>query len=129
MVQFADRFQFLFQALIVVQPPLGLIPSVYRNADLLIFSPRVSDGEHPNRVPLAASALRASLTMANDPAEQRTPQDLGRREEVLAAVSVASELRPYASFIRMKHYMLLLVKENSSITKRRNSSGTTKVVP
>ena len=79
MIQFADRFQFLFQPLVVVQPPLSLMPSVYRNADLLVLSPRVRDGEDANRVSLAASALGASLAMANDPAEQRAAQDLCRR--------------------------------------------------
>ena len=79
MIQFTDRFQFVFQPLIVVQPPLGLIPSVYGDADLLVFPPRVSDGEHPNRVSLAVSTLGASLTMANHPAEQRASQDLCRR--------------------------------------------------
>ena len=81
MIQFADRFQFLFQSVIVVQPPLRLIPSVGRNADLFVLPPRVSDGEHPNRVPLAARALGASLTMANDPPQQRAPQDLRRRRK------------------------------------------------
>ena len=57
MIQFANRLQFGPQLLIILQPLLHLPLLLGPNAELADSPARIADGENPNSVPLASTAL------------------------------------------------------------------------
>jgi len=57
MIQFANRLQFGPQLLIILQLLLHLPLLLGPNAELADSPARIADGENPNSVPLASTAL------------------------------------------------------------------------
>jgi hypothetical protein len=87
-VQFTDRFQSLFQTLVVAYPLLDLGALLRTNAELLRSSTRVGDREHPDRMSSSGPALRTASSMANDSPQQSATDNLsGVREPLGEAIA------------------------------------------
>jgi hypothetical protein len=82
-VQFTDRFQSLFQTLVITHPLLDLSALLGTNAELPRPSPRVGYREHPGRMSSSGSALRTASSMANDSPQQRSAHNLRGVRELL----------------------------------------------
>src|SRR5437773_9206979 len=64
-IQFTDRFQSLFQTLIIAHPLLDLRALLPTNAELPRLPTRVGYREHPDRMSSSGPALRTASSMAN----------------------------------------------------------------
>ena len=81
MVQFTDRFQSLFQTLVIAYPLLDLSALLGTNAELPSPSPRVGYREHPDRMSSSGPALRTASRMADGSPQQSAARNLiGIRE-------------------------------------------------
>src|SRR2546429_5290982 len=70
-IQFTDRFQSLFQTLIIAHPLLDLRALLPTNAELPRLPTRVGYREHPDRMSSSGPALRTASSMANGSPQQR----------------------------------------------------------
>ena len=77
MVEFADALQGGLEFLVVAQPLLDERLVLCREADLLVASAGIADGQHPDEMALTASTDGAAGAMADAAAEQGTAEDLG----------------------------------------------------
>jgi hypothetical protein len=82
-VQFTDRFQSLFQTLVITHPLLDLSALLGTNAELPRPSPRVGYREHPDRMSSSGPALRTASSVANGSPQQSAAHNLSRVREVL----------------------------------------------
>jgi hypothetical protein len=82
-VQFTDRFQSLFQTLVITHPLLDLSALLGTNAELSRPSPRVGYREHPDRMSSSGPALRTASSVANGSSQQRAPHNLRGVRELL----------------------------------------------
>jgi len=82
-VQFTDRFQSLFQTLVVAHPPLNLNALLGTNAELPRSSTRVGYREHPDRMSSSGPALRTASSMANGSPQQSAACNLSGVRELL----------------------------------------------
>src|SRR5207248_9738577 len=75
-IQFTDRFQSLFQTLIIAHPLLDLSALLATNAELPRPSTWVGYREHPDPMSSSGPALRTASSMANDPPQQSAARNL-----------------------------------------------------
>src|SRR6266699_2827183 len=80
-IQFADPFQFHFQAVVICKPALHLCFLLGPNTDLLVPPPGIVDGEDQCRMSLPSGTSPATALMPNRPLQQRPAQDLRRRTD------------------------------------------------
>src|SRR2546430_12421538 len=83
MIQFTDRFQSLFQTLIIAHPLLDLSALLATNAELPRSSTRVGYREHPDRMSSSGPALRTALRMPNGSPQQSAARNLSRVRQSL----------------------------------------------
>src|SRR3989440_12291647 len=83
MIQFTDRFQSLFQTLIIAHPLLDLSALLATNAELPRSSTRVGYREHPDRMSSSGPALRTASRMANGSPQQSAARNLSGVRESL----------------------------------------------
>src|ERR1700733_7769887 len=77
MVQLADAFQVSLQLPVIAQPLADHRYLCRGKADLLGAAARITDGQNPDRVALAASANGAAGGMTDGAMEQGAAEDLG----------------------------------------------------
>src|SRR5438067_12858925 len=75
-IQFTDRFQSLFQTLIIAHPLLDLRALLPTNAELPRLPTRVGYREHPDRMSSSGPALRTASSMANGSPQQSAARNL-----------------------------------------------------
>src|SRR6266568_6052434 len=78
--EFADALQGGLEFLVVAQPLLDERLLLCREADLLVASAGIADGQYPDEMALTASTGGAAGAMANAAAEQGAAEDLGGGE-------------------------------------------------
>src|SRR5438046_10326398 len=78
-IQFTDRFQSLFQTLIIAHPLLDLSALLPTNAELPRPSTRVGYREHPDRMSSSGPALRTASRMANGSQQQSAARNRSGR--------------------------------------------------
>src|SRR5437879_8011599 len=83
-IQFTDRFQSLFQTLIIAHPLLDLSALLGTNAELPRSSTRVGYREHPDRMSSSGPALRTASSMANGSPQQGAARNLSGVRESLS---------------------------------------------
>src|ERR1019366_5457392 len=76
-VEFADTLQGGLEFLIIAQPLLDEGLLFGGEADLLVASTGIADGQHPDEMALTASTYGAAGAMADAAAEQGATKDLG----------------------------------------------------
>jgi len=81
MIEFANRFDRLFQLLIIVQPPADLFNSLATNAELAGPPTRIAHRQNENPMPLAAGTFRTVLGMPHDTLEKRAAEQLTRDQD------------------------------------------------
>src|SRR5437764_5772155 len=82
-IQFTDRFQSLFQTLIVAHPLLDLNALLGTNAELPRSSTRVGYREHPDRMSSSGPALWTASSMANGSPQQSAACNLSGVRKLL----------------------------------------------
>src|SRR5213082_536585 len=82
-IQFTDRFQPLFQTLIIAHPLLDLSALLSTNAELSRPSTWVGYREHPDRMSSSGPALRTASSMANGSPQQSAARNLSGVRESL----------------------------------------------
>src|SRR5437762_12442625 len=75
-IQFTDRFQSLFQTLIIAHPLLDLRALLPTNAELPRLPTRAGYREHPDRMSSSVPALRTAASMPNGPPRQSAARNL-----------------------------------------------------
>ena len=76
-VEFTDALQGGFEFLVIAQPLLDEGLLFLGEADLLVASAGIADGQHPDEMAFTASTDGAAGAMADAAAEQRATKDLG----------------------------------------------------
>ena len=77
MVEFTDALQVGLESAVVAQPLLDEGLEFGGEADLLVASTGIADGQHPDEMALTASTDGAAGAMADAAAEQGATKDLG----------------------------------------------------
>lgn len=80
-VEFTDALQGGLQLLVIAQPVLDEGLLFGGEADLLVASAGIADGQHPDEMALTASTDGAAGAMAYAAAEQGATKDLGSGRE------------------------------------------------
>jgi len=77
MVEFTDALQGGLEFLVIAQPLLDEGLLFFGEADLLVASTGIADGQHPDEMALTASTDGAAGAMADAAAEQGATKDFG----------------------------------------------------
>jgi hypothetical protein len=79
MVDLTDGLQFGFQVVVVLEPLFDLVFLFWPDAVLLGNAAGITDGQDPNGMTFAASALGTAFLMVDRSLEQGTADDLSNR--------------------------------------------------
>src|ERR1700740_2133163 len=81
MIEFTDLFHLALPFLIVVQPALHHLPLLGSDAELLVPTSRISDGENRDLMTFAPLTTGAALAVKDGALDQRTAQNFfGQRQ-------------------------------------------------
>src|SRR5437667_133146 len=99
-IQFTDRFQPLFQTLIIAHPLLDLSALLATDAELLRPSTRVGYREHPDRMSSSGPALRTASSVANGSPQQSAARNLsGVRESLGEPIAGIEDMLLFHSIV------------------------------